>query len=144
MVCEQLPNCHDCGAKPGEFHNPGCDVERCPKCGGQAIACGCIYEHCGIALATMDDTHPEIYENGPTDEMCDKWEREFYHAHRTPWTGIWPGAVECREYGFWAKMVPGRGWVRCDENDADATEDLNRLVCECRWDVGLQRFVPKK
>lgn len=32
--------CHDCGAKPGENHVPGCDVEQCTYCGGQWIQCG--------------------------------------------------------------------------------------------------------
>jgi len=35
--------CHDCGIKneKGNVHHYGCDIERCPKCDGQLISCGC-------------------------------------------------------------------------------------------------------
>ena len=34
-------NCHDCNCPPGAYHHVGCDVERCPRCGGQVISCDC-------------------------------------------------------------------------------------------------------
>ena len=34
--------CHDCNVKIGGKHHPRCDMERCPRCSGQLISCGCI------------------------------------------------------------------------------------------------------
>lgn len=34
--------CHDCNTPQGGKHHPGCDMESCPKCGGQLISCGCL------------------------------------------------------------------------------------------------------
>jgi hypothetical protein len=36
--------CHDCAALKGEFHVPGCDMERCAVCRGQVITCRCARE----------------------------------------------------------------------------------------------------
>lgn len=39
--------CGDCGAPRGGFHHPGCDVQRCPVCGGQMLSCGCRFDEDG-------------------------------------------------------------------------------------------------
>ena len=43
---ERLPseldyNCGDCNCAPNTLHHIGCDMERCPLCGGQALGCEC-------------------------------------------------------------------------------------------------------
>lgn len=41
---EPSGRCHDCNIVHGGNHHPGCDVERCPRCDGQLISCGCLDE----------------------------------------------------------------------------------------------------
>lgn len=38
--------CGDCAAIKGQYHVPGCDIEQCPCCGGQAFH--------AIAIMKMD------------------------------------------------------------------------------------------
>lgn len=47
--------CRDCGTPPGGVHHPGCCVERCPNCLGQAVGCGCY-----VPLDELDEADIEL------------------------------------------------------------------------------------
>lgn len=142
---DELKNCHDCGVKPGEFHIPGCDLERCARCGHQAISCDCIYEVCGIDVDTMEEKHPDIYTHGPNEEMEGKWRASEWWTRRLPWTGIWPGTIECREFGFWATegTLSNPGWKPVPAGTPGAVEHLNMLYTHCDWDRENQKWVKR-
>lgn len=42
---EAIISCNDCGAEKGQYHKEHCDIERCPKCGGQLLSCDCDWTH---------------------------------------------------------------------------------------------------
>jgi hypothetical protein len=108
--------CGDCGAVPGAFHTPGCDVERCGcrNGGQQALSCG----------------------------DCDD---RMYLENRIRWSGEWPGKRECRHHGLYChNLINGKPatmremldaqdarreieWhVPCGKDAGGAREDLNR------------------
>lgn len=94
---------------------------------------------------TLEETQPDIYENGPTEAMHQRFEQEIEkYGGYLPWTGEWPGDAECREFGWYAKLVPGQGWVSCDRSDPAGTEDLNRLYRDAVWSREQKRFVLKE
>lgn len=136
-----MKKCGSCGVGPGSRHVYGCDIERCPRCGGQWVACDCIYIVCGLDPASLEETHRDVYENGPTDEMEAKWDAEWGEK-RMPWMGEHPGAAECREYGFWC--IWHWGWCSVRAGTLGATEDLNRLYTECTWDAAQQKMVRRR
>jgi hypothetical protein len=102
----------------------------CPECGvqaGQYHRHGCDIEicpYCGEGLVSC--ACPAQFP--PLDD-------------RIPWSGSFPGEDECREFGWFAHLLPRRGWVACSEDDPGAEPDLHRLRQEAVWDRAGKRFV---
>jgi hypothetical protein len=107
-------------------------TDRCPDCGvspGKLHRRGCDIEqcpYCGRQLISCGCT-----DRPPLDD-------------RMAWAGLWPGVVECRYLGWFARLVPGRGWVPCQPGEKGATEDLGRLHLEAAWDRTEKRFVLRR
>ncbi len=67
--------CHDCGIenKHGNYHHLGCDMERCPKCKGQLISCGCFeseYSHSALEAVNSENHLRDCRPDGCTCEIC--------------------------------------------------------------------------
>lgn len=105
-------SCGDCGAKPGEPHDDGCDVARCLVTGRQRISCD-------VGTTVFGWAEPLPHDD----------------CGRQAWTGEWPGVAECEELGWHSFFEsPGRGWVLCGPDDPRAGPDLNRLAVGAEWD----------
>ncbi len=105
------------------------DQERCPGCNAQPRD----YHKTGCDIAQCPYSGGQLIS-------CDCRRRPPLDD-RMPWSGIWPGVAECKEFGWYARFVPGKGWLPCRADEPGAAEDLNRLRAEAIWDRTEKRFV---
>ena len=111
--------CGDCQALEGENHELGCDLERCPFCGGQLISCDCCYQILHIDSAS--------HMRGLTRKQRMQWECTLNDKGRVPFI-MYPNM--CAKCGkLWPEMfsVPDKEWeqyvekgqaIKCSANHA--------------------------
>lgn len=107
--------CHDCETEEGRLHNFGCDMERCPFCGGQLISCGCMYVRLGYAFnrdKKFSGLPEEVYRDGVTEEENLKWLATITKKGRVPWVDIPQFCVLCGERSPEFFSVPNEEWER--------------------------------
>jgi len=110
-VPEIPETCDECEVCPGEFHEVGCDLERCPCCMGQLISCRCTnVEHPGWIK--------EEDEDGIT------WRPAG--SKRIPWSGV-INDLEIEAAVRDGKFVreDGRNLILCQADDEGAMPDAN-------------------
>jgi len=83
-VVNDSGKCHDCNAGLGKLHHPGCDVERCPRCGGQQITCPCDPMQLSITR-NIDFLNKGLKEK---EKKTEEWEERWHKRSSLTKRGI--------------------------------------------------------
>lgn len=118
-------SCPECGVRIGNYHRPGCEIERCAFCGELLLACG--HGHYRIdrrSGAMVKNEHPI-----PLDD-------------REPYAGYWWCVRETIQANLWSRYVRGT-WRQCAEDHPKAQPDLARFLKLHRWSRRAKRYVKR-
>jgi hypothetical protein len=98
--------CHDCAVVKGQLHVLGCDVERCPRCGGQAISCDCPYQEEESSVVSKSRVAVSKFLEKQAERQFQKIEKEMFRVLRDAWRRLAPKAfAELGEEKLTVKQV---------------------------------------
>lgn len=104
----ELGICHDCGAVEGQYHQFGCDMERCPFCGRQLISCDCCYKL--LSIDVSEGTW--AYSNGLTNEQEEEFIKMCEEEGRIPWVQEPVLCALCGEVFPQMFSIPDEEWEK--------------------------------
>jgi len=98
--------CHDCGCEEGQLHEPGCDMESCPFCGGQLITCGCCYK----ILEIDASSGTRAYSHGLNKSQQAEWDEKLREKGLVPYISYPNICSRCGR--LWPEIfrVPDEEW----------------------------------
>jgi hypothetical protein len=122
-----------CGCLEGELHEYGCDLARCPFCGGQENGCDCRYKKLGVKVdrsALFSGLPEEVYRNGLNEQQRARWHELLEEKGRVPFIRYPSVCARCG--ALWPEMfmVPAWEWERYVE---PAMQDA--VLCRACFDT---------
>jgi hypothetical protein len=124
--------CHDCGVEEGDKHKDGCDMERCPFCGGQLISCDCCYDKLGIRnnklFPNTDGLPAEIYEYGLSDKQEEEYDKILEKKGRIPFIDIPFFCARCGNK--YPELFHATDWMQIIPKDLQ-----DKVLCEKCYNI---------